>query len=136
MTETIKATMDVIIEDEAIDSIVSMSFDRIYSFGCYCECVDFVKPDGTLGIMGEYGQQQISLGGSIIWYDDESDDKWELTKEKFINGIKLLLADEKQRKHVPLDYKNGKLYVSPIHMDGIDADAVIQYALFGEWVFC
>lgn len=40
------------------------------------------KPVGKM--LGEYGHEQIARGGSLMLYDAESSDKWELTLDKFL----------------------------------------------------
>lgn len=72
--------------------------------------------------LGEYASDQISRGGSLMLYDAESNDKWELTPEKFKNGVTLWAKE------------NG--YETPLgEVDAEAADCIIQYALFGELVF-
>jgi len=39
--------------------------------------------------LGEYASDQISRGGALILHDAESAQTWELTLEKFLNGVKL-----------------------------------------------
>ena len=47
------------------------------------------KPVGKM--LGEYGHEQIARGGSLILYDAESSDKWELTLNKFLRGLALAI---------------------------------------------
>ena len=44
-------------------------------------------------MLGDYAHEQISRGGSLILYDAESSDKWELTLEKFLCGLGLYLGE-------------------------------------------
>ena len=39
--------------------------------------------------VADWGHEQIARGGVLILHDAESNDKWELTLEKFLNGVKL-----------------------------------------------
>ena len=77
--------------------------------------------------LGEYATEQISKGGSLILYDCESDDKWEINKEKFIKGLQMYLS------------KNGSSLsdggIDTGMIDAIGADCIVQYAIFGELVF-
>lgn len=71
---------------------------------------------------------QISRGGSLMLYDAESSDKWELTREKFLVGLKKYLEE----------YGTGCVYagrLDPGDIDEVAADIIIQNALFGELVF-
>lgn len=78
--------------------------------------------------LGEYASDQISRGGSLVLYDAEGSDKWELTLEKFLNGMKLYFEDG---CHVQVE--DG--CIDPGDIDANDADCIIQFALFGEVVF-
>ena len=78
--------------------------------------------------MGEATSDQISRGGSLILYDAESSDKWELTLKKFLNGVKLYFE---QGCHVQVE-DNA---IDTGDIDANDADCIVQFALFGEVVF-
>lgn len=82
----------------------------------------------------EYASDVISHDGTLLIYDSEDEDEvWELTREKFINGLKkfLQLCDKEYFKSI--DYSIRELDISMI--DAEDADIIIQYALFNEIVF-
>ena len=68
----------------------------------------------------------ISNGGSVILTDAEEDpetaEQWELTLEKFLNGIALNSA---LRQH-DCDLDNA---------DAVTADCIIQYALFKDIIY-
>lgn len=64
----------------------------------------------------------LKKGQSISLIDTESDDVWELTLEKLINGIKLTIEQ---------GYWNGDFD----EIDGEIGDIIFQMALFGEIVF-
>ncbi len=78
--------------------------------------------------LGECASDQISRGGALVLYDAESSDKWELTLEKFLNGVKLYFEDG---CHVQVE--DG--CIDTCDIDANDADCIIQFALFGEVVF-
>ena len=80
---------------------------------------------------GEYASDQISRGGSLIITDREDGSKHELTKEKFIAGFdKWYNAGGDFYKAVQDD---GSVDCGLIDADR--ADAIVQYALFGELVY-
>lgn len=81
--------------------------------------------------LGEYASDQISRGGKLILHDAESNDKWELDLEKFLNGVKLWLQNGDDQYHAL--QKDGTIDCCEI--DGEMADLIVQYALFGEVVF-
>ena len=72
----------------------------------------------------QYASDVIGYGGTLVLYDAESSDKWELTPEKFIKGIKMHCEE---------------MAINPANLidnhDAGDADAILQYALFDEITF-
>ncbi len=79
--------------------------------------------------LGEYGSEQISRGGSLLLRDAETDERWELTLEKFLKGIELYIKE------------NGRVMIEDFklmdygELDAGDADCIVQYALFGKLVY-
>lgn len=86
------------------------------------------KPVGKR--LGEYAHEQIARGGSLMLYDAESSDKWELTLDKFLRGFACAIEDGAP---VNIDTENCTVDVS--NVDACTASAIIQLALFGEVVF-
>ena len=71
---------------------------------------------------------QVMKNGKAVKFEDAEDDSevWELTMDKFLNGIKLY--EEKHGRNVTKMMDDGDF-------DAEDADCVIQYGLFNEVVF-
>lgn len=86
------------------------------------------KPVGKM--LGEYGHEQIARGGSLMLYDAESSDKWELTLDKFLRGLALAIESGAP---VTIDAESG--YIDTSDVDAECADMIIQFALFGDLVF-
>lgn len=86
------------------------------------------KPVGKM--LGEYGHEQIARGGSLMLYDAESSDKWELTLDKFLRGLTKAIEDGAP---ITINAEDGSVDMSD--MDADCADTIVQYALFGEVVF-
>lgn len=80
--------------------------------------------------LGKYGSDQISRNGKLILHDAESDDTWELTLEKFLQGFKMYLEHSGA-----MCLLNGDGAVDTGLIDGDAADSIVQYALFGDLVF-
>lgn len=120
----VKAGIEVKLTEEDIDDIMTSALEGgITYWASQAEVVGkYLK---------EYGSEQIARGGSLIIYDNESDDKWELTRDKFLNGVKLLLQNGDDKYGA---FKNPE-EVDCCEIDGEVADWIIQYALFGEVVF-
>ena len=73
----------------------------------------------------KYASDLIGYNGVLILYDIESSDKWELTLENVLKGIKLHCTN---RKISPSDLMDD--------YDADDCDSIVQLALFNEQVFC
>lgn len=114
--------MDVSITQQDIDDIMVTALE-----GGVCYWCRKAKVVGEY--LGECASEQISRGGSLILYDAESSDKWELTLEKFLKGVELYIK-EGDRVMVE-DFK----LVDYGELDAADADCIVQYALFGKLVF-
>jgi hypothetical protein len=72
----------------------------------------------------KFASDVIGYGGTLILYDAESDDKWELTLENVLKGIKTHCTNIGRSLSDLID-----------SYDASDSDAIIQYAIFGEQVF-
>lgn len=81
--------------------------------------------------LGECTSDQISRGGSLILYDAESSDHWELNLEKLLNGIQKAIEDNWYDSYNW--YVDGELDCCQI--DAEVADTIVQFALFDDIVF-
>ena len=118
---TVRPQIEVNLTQQDIDDIMVTALEG--GINCWCQEAKVVGE-----YLGEYASDQISRGGSLILYDAESNDKWELTLEKFLNGVKLYFE---QGCHVQVE-DNA---IDAGDIDANDADCIIQFALFGEVVF-
>lgn len=122
----IEVKFDVNVTQEDIDDIMCSALEGGICY--WCRKVEVVGD-----YLGEYASEQISRGGALILYDAESNDKWELTLDKFMDGLYEFLIECPDR--IEGDELNG-YWVDPGNIDGCAADTIIQYALFGSVVFC
>lgn len=120
----IKAEMKVTLTQENIDDIMVAALEGGINY--WCGCAEVVGE-----YLGEYGSEQISRGGTLKLHDTESDDVWELTLEKFLNGFKLWLENGDDE----CGAVSGDGEVDPANIDAGAADLIVQYALFGKLVF-
>lgn len=81
--------------------------------------------------LGECASDQISRGGSLILYDAESNDHWELNLEKLLCGIQKAIEDNWFDDYDW--YVDGELDCCQI--DAEVADTIVQLALFDDIVF-
>lgn len=114
--------MDVTITQQDIDDLMCTALEGGINYWC--------REAKVVGeFLGEYGSEQISRGGSLLLRDAETDERWELTLEKFLKGIELYIKE------------NGRVMVEDFklmdygELDAGDADCIVQYALFGTLVY-
>ncbi len=128
MSTYIPITLSLKVTDEDIDDIIEKELTHdIVSTWC-----SKIQPSGEyLGA----DRQQISLGGTLIFVGkDDDDDKYELTKEKLINGIYQYVCEATDYSFMEID-EFAELHIDTTQIDSPDADAIIQYALFGEIIY-
>ena len=118
---TVRPQIEVNLTQQDVDDIMVAALEGGINYWC--------REAEVVGeYLGEYASDQISRGGSLILHDSESSDKWELTLEKFLNGVKLYFEDG---CHVQVE--DNRIDAGDI--DAGDADCIIQLAIFGEVVF-
>ena len=118
---TVRAQIEVNLSQQDIDDIMVTALEGGINY--WCRRAKVVGEH-----LGAAASDQISRGGSLILYDAESSDKWELTLEKFLNGVKLYFE---QGCHVQVE-DNA---IDTCDIDAGDADCIIQLAIFEEVVF-
>lgn len=117
----IVAEIKVNLTQQDIDDIMVTALEGGINYWCR-------KAEVVGEYLGKCASDQISRGGSLILHDAESSDKWELTLEKFLEGVKRYFEDG---CHVQVD--DGCIDAGDI--DAGDADCIVQFALFGEVQF-
>lgn len=118
----IETTLTVTSED--IDDIMCTALEGGITYWC-----DAARPKDKY--LGQYVHEQISKGGTLILYNDEYDEKYELTREKLLNGI----ANAHIEGLYPTYFWCNGSILDTCNVDAEVADTIIQYALFNEIVF-
>ena len=119
---SVSVVITFVVTDEDIDDIMSAALDGGITYWCNrAEVVD--------EYLGEYASEQISRGGTLKLYDIEDGTVSELTLDKFLNGLRLWIENERAFELTD----PGRLDVGNI--DALAADAIIQYALFNDVVY-
>lgn len=122
-TQKIKVTMEIEVTDQDIDDMMVTALEG--GITPWCSEAEVVGE-----YLGEYASEQISRGGKLKLYDIESDDVWELDKEKFLNGLTLWIQNGSNQSYGICDG-----HVDPGMIDAADIDEIIQIATMGEVVF-
>ena len=107
-----------------IDDIMVTALDGGINYWCR-------KAEVVGEYLGEYASDQISRGGSLILYDAESSDHWELNLEKLLYGIQKAIEDNWFSDYDW--YVDGELDCCQIDADV--ADVIVQLALSDDVVF-
>lgn len=113
------ARIEVNIRKEDVDSILFSAFNA----GGISLWADKIWASG--GKLGERVCEQVGLGGRVLIHDRIGGETYSLTPEKFEKGVRLYLEEG---CHVRVE--DGHLVPEDVTM--IDADCIVQFALFGE----
>lgn len=124
--ETVKVEMEIIISQEDIDDIMCGALEGGISYWCN-------RAEVVGEYLGEYGSEQISRGGTLKLHDRENEKIYELTKEKFLNGVALWTKNPVGCNC--MEQIDGKLRLNTCNVDAVVCDAIIQYAVFGEVIY-
>lgn len=111
-----------VVSDEDIDDIMSAALDGGITYWCG-------RAEVVGEYLGEYASEQISRGGTLKLYDIEDGSVSELTLDKFLNGLRLWIENERAFELT----RAGQLDVGQI--DAPAADTILQYALFNDMIF-
>lgn len=122
----VKAEIRATLTEEDIDCIMVSALEGGVT-ACWCCEAEVVEEKRV----SDWGHEQIARGGSLIFHDSESDDRWELNLEKFLKGFKLWI--ENGGDEYGAVQKNGRVDCGQI--DAACADEIVQYGLFGELIF-
>ena len=115
----LKIEMEVTLTQDDIDCIVAMAFDGGIGYWCW-------KATVVGEYLGEYASDQISRGGKVMLLDD--DGEHELNPENFAEAMKRVIAEGR------LTIEDGEIDAGEVDAD--IADLIVQYAIFGELVYC
>lgn len=115
---------EIKITQEDIDDIMCSALEGgITYWCCHAEVVD--------KYLGEWAHEQIARGGALKLHDAEEDEVYELTLEKFLNGLQKAITDG---YYADYEWVTGDC-IDTCQVDAEVADAIVQLALFDEIVF-
>lgn len=127
-SELLEITTNVLVTHEDIDDIMVSALEG----GINHWCAEALVQGEYLG---EFASDQISRGGTLLLYDVKERKYEELTKEKFLEGLKRYLKNPIYEGTVYPGTHEERLLVDCGMIDGPASDMIIQYALFGEVVY-
>lgn len=124
----LEVSFNVLVTDEDIDDIMVSALEG----GINHWCAE-AKVQGEY--LGEFASDQISRGGTLLLYDANERKYVELTKEKFLIGLKHYLKHPLYDDTVYPGTHEDRFLVDCTLIDAPVSDMIIQYALFGEVVY-
>jgi hypothetical protein len=119
---TIKIEKSLELSNENIDDLLAAAFEGGINYWCKkVKALKLLKPEHD----GLFLSQLLPLGYTLVLFDAESQDKWELTLEKFLKAVKWYCEEY------------GYINIDDLmnEHDATTADLIVQYALFNEIVF-
>ena len=120
----VKPEITVKVTQQDIDDIMGTALDCGISYWCYrAEVIGEYK--------GEYASDQISRGGLLRLYDSEENKTYMLSLDGFLKGLKMWVESGACYEWGAV--QNNKLDTCQI--DAVAADAIVQYALFGDVIY-
>lgn len=130
MDNIININTAVNVTDEDIDDIMDVALEGGINYWCdKAEVIgEWLGDDG-------WASQQIAKGGVLRLRDGETRKCYDLDKEKFLAGIKKYLECEWYKRELIVEEYDGYKRLDVGMIDAVEADQIIQYALFGEIVF-
>lgn len=124
----LEVSFSVFVTDEDIDDIMVSALEG----GINHWCAE-AKVQGEY--LGEFASDQISRGGTLLLYDAKGKKYEELTKEKFLDGLKRYLKHPVYEDTIYPGTHEDRFLVDCTLIDAPVSDTIIQYALFGEIVY-
>lgn len=124
----LEVSFNVLVTDEDIDDIMVSALEG----GINHWCAE-AKVQGEY--LGEFASDQISRGGTLLLYDANERKYEELTKDKFLAGLKRYLKHPLYEDTVYPGIHEDRLLPDCTLIDAPASDMIIQYALFGEVVY-
>lgn len=124
-------TKEYEVDEQLIDDLVCTALEGGINY--WCSLAVIKRDAATKKMIGvpedqqdtiEFAHEIISRGGTLVLHDVETEDSWELDREKFLNGLKKFTEDCQK---TPEDLRDDH--------DANDADLIVQYAIFNEIVF-
>ena len=112
------------VTQEDIDDIMCSALEGGVTYWCN-------KAEVVGDYLGEYASEQISRGGTLLLYDAEEDEVYDLDLPHLLNGIK-----QAYEGNYFADYEwcNGKT-IDTCQVDAEVADVIVQLSIFDDVIF-
>jgi len=132
-TEKIPIQVTVELDDEFFEDLICTIFEGGSNY--WIDNFLTSHPDGNRPKetpKSTWVASALNKGGSVAIYPSEDENKFVLTKEKLIAGIKAWMITSGSALIIPT--RTGHT-IDNGNIDAIEADNIMQYALFGKLVY-
>ena len=131
-SEVLDIAFRVVVTGEDIDDIMATALE-----GGITNWADEASVNEEKRV-ADWGHEQIARGGElqihvIEPFDRDNAEWYTLTKEKFLKGLETYL--KKPAYSDFLEFVDHELRVDTCYVDASVADAIVQYALFGDIIY-
>lgn len=131
-SEVLDIAFRVVVTREDIDDIMAAALEGGITYWADEASVNEEKR------IADWGHEQIARGGElqihvIEPFDRDNTEWYTLTKEKFLKGLETYLKNPAYSDF--LEFADHELRVDTFYVDASVADAIVQYALFGEIIY-
>lgn len=135
MSENVTVQIPVELDDEFFEDVVCTMLEGGSNY--WVDTIDIDHPDGQKpkGVpVSTWASDALNKGGNITIHPiEEEDGIVTINRENLIAGVKQLIDEHPDR--VSVMYEDKKNHIDFGNMDADDADAILQYAVFGDLVF-
>lgn len=135
MSENLIVSVPVELDDEFIEDVVCTMLEGGSNY--WVDTIDIDHPEGQrprYTPVSTWAADALNKGGNITIYPiEEEDGIVTINRENLVSGVKQLIDEHPDRVAVTYDHKANHIDFGS--MDADDADAILQYAVFGDLIF-
>jgi len=130
----IRVSIPVELDDQFFEDVIVTTFEGGSNY--WVETAEVVHPteQRARGVaLSIWAAAALNAGGSVvIGFEDE---KKTLTQAMLVKGVELWVKNHPQAVTFFMEHRSGKRKIETCNVDAGDADAILQYALFGQLVY-
>lgn len=135
MSENVIVQVPVELNDEFFEDVVCTMLEGGSNY--WVDTIDINHPEGKRPSgtpVSTWAADALNKGGSITIYPiEEEDGITTIKRENLVFGVKQLIEEHPDWVAVTYDHKANHIDFG--NMDADDADAILQYAVFGDLIF-
>jgi hypothetical protein len=124
------------LDDEFFEDIITCMFEGGSNY--WIKYITINHPDGKKPSEtpnSTWSADALNKGGTVIVFAHDAELGSVLTRAKLVSGIKGWMITHKGRASIINSSKSGELTLDAGDIDAAEADAILQYALFGKLIY-